>query len=96
MGLSSGITRYQYITGKGGQQNTAEDIYPQASTWPGTWQMVPLTKGTHVPVLKVALLWRQRPERGTEAAAATLDVTRGLLRSPTQIPGSPWKSMPWQ
>lgn len=77
-------------------QNTAEDIYCQRSIRTSTWKMVPLTEGTHVPALKAALLGRQRLECRAQAAAATLDVSGDLRGSPTQIPGPPGESMPWQ
>lgn len=63
-------------------QNTAEDIYCQRYIRTSTWQTVPLTEGTHMPALKAALLGRQRLECRTQAAATTLDVSRGLRGPP--------------
>lgn len=89
MGLSSGMTRYQYIIGQGQQQDTAEDIYCQTFTQPHTWQC----SSQRAPTCQPALMGRQRLEHGT-GSTATLDVSGDLPGSPTQISDSPGKSMP--
>lgn len=90
------MTRCQYITVQGGQQDTDEDIDRQASPGTGTGQAVPLTNDTHRPALKAAC-WGDKGWNMDQRQQQQLGVIRRPHPgSPKQIPGSPGKSVPQQ
>ena len=91
-GLLSAMTRHQLEGTWPGGQDTAEDICCQASTWPGTWQAVPLAKGTHWPALEARLPQRQRLRCGSRGSSSS---SSGYHLGPPGVPHTnPWP--PWE